>query len=98
MSFNSKWRADHRSSIPSLSEGYFSFASGDKNYLLVMKYKGILNPSKVKLKFRGLKQLIEDGLYLEVQKSHNVLNENSARPFKDITDEEMDNLFSFSEV
>ena len=73
-------------------------ASGEKNYLLLMKYNNVLNPSKVKLRFRGLKQAIEDSLYLEGKKTPSSSSVNSVQPFKDITDEEMDNLFSFSEV
>ena len=63
-----------------------------------MKFKDKLNPSRVKLKFRGLKQTIEESLYLEAQKNPSVSSKETARPLKDITDEEMDNLFSFSEV
>jgi len=75
-------------------------ASGEKNYLLIMKFTDTLNPSRVKLKFRGLKQTIEENLYMESRKNKKpgFLNEGPTQPFKDITDEEMDNLFSFSEV
>ena len=60
-----------------------------------MIYSDELNPAKLKLKFRSVKQKIEDNIYSgenHIEKESNALKE---KPFDDITDEEVDNLFSF---
>ena len=82
-------------SFGSSSEGLFAnnVKIGPHEYIILMVYKDCLNPAKLKLKFRSLRQLVEDFLFFESesdQKEENI--------FSDITDKEVDDLFSFTEV
>ena len=72
-----------------------SLKINEYDYILVLIYSDELNPAKLKLKFRSVKQKIEDNIYSgenHIEKESNALKE---KPFDDITDEEVDNLFSF---
>jgi hypothetical protein len=62
-------------------------------YILFVIYKGCLNPAKLKLKFRSFRQVVEDFLFYESEQ-----NEKEEQIFSDITDKEVDDLFSFTEV
>ena len=66
----------------------------EHEYIIFMNYKNTLNPAKLKLKLRALRQLLEDFLFFDKEDEVN----NNNQPLSDITDEEMDNLFSFTEV
>ena len=62
-------------------------------YIIFMVYKNCMNPAKLKLKFRSLRQQVEDFLFFEKEEET-----NNDKIFSDITDKEVDDLFSFSEV
>ena len=62
-------------------------------YIIFMIYKDCLNPAKLKLKFRSLRQLVEDFLFFELEQ-----DTKEEKIFSDITDKEVDDLFSFTEV
>ena len=67
-----------------------------KRYAFSVIYKNVANPSKLKLKFRLLKQTIEDS-YEEKNQYHEIVDEGKERTkmlFNNITDEEIDNLFT----
>ena len=67
-----------------------------KRYTFSIIYKKINNPSKLKLKFRLLKQTIED-LYEEKALKSEIIDDGKERTkalFNNITDEEIDNLFT----
>ena len=80
----------------SSSEGLYgtNIKFAEHEYIIFMNYKNSLNPAKLKLKFRALRQLLEDFLFFDQE--NEIKNNN--QPLSDITDEEMDNLFSFTEV
>jgi hypothetical protein len=67
-----------------------------KRYALSVIYKKVNNPSKLKLKFRLLKQAIEDE-YEEKNEMSEIIDSGKERTkalFNNITDEEIDNLFT----
>ena len=67
-----------------------------KRYAFSVIYKKVNNPSKLKLKFRLLKQTIED-LYDEKNQHYLLIDEGKEKTktlFNNITDEEIDNLFT----
>lgn len=68
----------------------------EKRYAFSVIYKKVNNPSKLKLKFRLLKQTIEDE-YEEKNQMSEIIDSGKERTkalFNNITDEEIDNLFT----
>ena len=82
-------------SFGSSAEGLFinNVKIGIHEYIIFMIYKDCLNPAKLKLKFRSLRQLVEDFLFFESEQ-----DTKEEKIFSDITDKEVDDLFSFTEV
>tara|TARA_X000000950_G_C13775128_1_gene602662 strand:+ start:384 stop:863 length:480 start_codon:yes stop_codon:yes gene_type:complete len=72
-----------------------SLKINEYDYILVLIYSDELNPAKLKLKFRSVKQMIEESIYSGENRIEKVSNNLKEKPFDDITDEEVDNLFSF---
>ena len=67
-----------------------------KRFAFSVLYKKVNNPAKLKLKFRLLKQIIEDE-YDEKSKLSELVDDGKEKTkalFNNITDEEIDNLFT----
>jgi hypothetical protein len=86
---------DLKLSFQSSSSGYYVLSPGPNNpkVLWAFVFEGATNPGKIKVLSQKLRNHMDEVIYL----NRNDENE-SAQLFNNITDEEMDKLFSFAEV
>ena len=70
-----------------------------KEYVGTLLYKNCMNPAKMQLNFRSFKQSVEDEFFMSSPSEvfRDELTKNKNQLFSNITDEEIDDLFVFTE-
>jgi hypothetical protein len=87
---------DLKLSFQSSSSGYYLLSPGPNNprVFWAFIFEGALNPGKIKVLSQKLRDHMDGVVYLNVSEA----SAGSKQLFNNITDEEMDKLFSFAEV